>query len=126
MYIERAPKSLDVILCGGHAFENKERIVRILDNLNTEAAFIGNILMPCHAGAPRHATWWAKQHEVDLMYYPAADDTWAARLMVNLDMLAACSPKRAVVLLVPGKFTTTQHMFAEADKRGFQVLPVEI
>lgn len=125
-YLERAPKSLDLILCGGHDFNNRDRVVRLLDHLNTEHKYVGGIRMPAHLGAPLHASWWGKQNDVELFWTPAQTKTWAARLSVNIRLLDACSPKDAVVVLFPGKFVTTQHMFAEAVKRGFQVLPVEV
>ncbi|MCG3770732.1 MAG: hypothetical protein JW384_01910 [Nitrosomonadaceae bacterium] len=125
-YLERAPKTLDLILCGGHDFNNRERVSRLMDHLNTGHNYVGALRMPAHTGAPLHAAWWAKQHDVEVLYVPAQTRSWRARLQVNHRLLHMCDPKDSVVVLFPGKFVTTQHMFAEAERLGFQVLPVEV
>lgn len=125
-YFERAPRSLTLVICGGHDWDKRDRVLRLMDHLNTERAYVGAVRSPAHAGAPTDVLLWSRQVGVPVTFVPKRAKGWSGRLKVNLELLDGCSPKDAVVVLFPGKFVTTQHMYAEADRRGFQVLPVEI
>lgn len=62
--------SLRVLVCGGRAYTDSHRVASVLDRLGQDEG-ISLIIHGAATGADKLASWWAVQHHIPQLPFPA-------------------------------------------------------
>ena len=109
-----------VLVCGGRAYSDREKLFKTLNDIHNSKKGIDIIICGAAKGADTLAIHWAMKNEVIIHAYPAQ---WsrlgnAAGPSVRLQMLQTERPDR--VLVFPGG-EGTEDMRAKATMYGYDV-----
>jgi hypothetical protein len=112
-----------VLVTGGREFEDRTRLVEVLDRLHQERG-VTSLIHGAAKGADTLAGEWAESHGISVLACPADWRRYrrAAGPIRNKQMLIEHSPD--LVVAFPGG-TGTAHMISLAEKAGVEVVHID-